>query len=321
MFKSQIAAGPSIIFNRLQIAGESKMADSEKMCKKIYGFDANSLYLNSIGQSMPCEDNVRRKKEFGFIPIVKTQYSLMYAWLRYISERDGVEIRSSLSHGMECSVGKFKLDGIALYPNGKTRCLEFDGCFFHGHQCYLNKTISATSEKRRKQTEEKRAYLLSCGYELEVMRECDFMHILVNHPELREYVASFKPDFYKENPKKRFNQEEIIAAIINGTLFGFALVHISVPKHLEHYFEAFPPLFVNHTLYKKDIGEHMQTYLNDTDSNFKSTRLLISGKSGKDLLLSTNLLQWYLNHGLVVTSVTEVIEYKRGSPFRNLLPM
>ena len=319
MFKSQIAAGPSIIFNRLQIAGETKMESSEKKCGHILGYDANSLYLMAIGMPMPCEDHVRRKKEYGFIPMIKTRYSLVFAWLRYVEERDGVQIRSALSHGVECTVGKYKLDGVALYPNGKIKCLEFDGCYFHGHHCYLNKNITPASNLRQNQTKEKRAYLISCGYEVETMRECVFLNILVDRPDLREYIATFKPDFYRKHPKNKLTEEELITAIKDGTLFGFALVDISVPPHLTDYFEAFPPLFANHTVYRKDIGAHMQSYLENTESSFKFSRLLISGKSAKDLLLSTDLLQWYLNHGLVITKITEVIEYKRGSPFQGFV--
>jgi len=36
---------------------------------------------------------------------------------------------------------------------------------------------------------------------------------------------------------------------------------------------------------------------------------------GKDMLLSTDLLKWYLEQGLVISKISEVIEYRRGQPF------
>ena len=47
-----IVGGPSIIFHRYQVAGETKFKDKE-ICKKVIGFDANSLYLWCTAQPMP----------------------------------------------------------------------------------------------------------------------------------------------------------------------------------------------------------------------------------------------------------------------------
>lgn len=61
----------------------------------------------------------------------------------------------------------------------------------------------------------------------------------------------------------------------------------------------------------------MEQFLNKSDSNFSSSRLLISGMEGKDMLLSTDLLRWYLEQGLIITAISEVIEFRRAKPFTN----
>ena len=56
-----IVGGPSIIFHRYQVAGETKIKGKETY-KKIIGFDANSLYLWCTAQQMPTGYYCLRKK-------------------------------------------------------------------------------------------------------------------------------------------------------------------------------------------------------------------------------------------------------------------
>jgi len=59
----------------------------------------------------------------------------------------------------------------------------------------------------------------------------------------------------------------------------------------------------------------MEQYLKKNLSNFTSSRLLISGMEGKDMLLNTELIKWYLEQGLIITKISEVIEFRRERPF------
>ncbi|TMW69387.1 hypothetical protein Poli38472_001543 [Pythium oligandrum] len=77
--KANIAGGPSIIFHRFAKRDETYIRVSNKLCKKIIGYDANALYLWALGNVMPCgrlttigpyesilDDNVNDKL-FGFL--------------------------------------------------------------------------------------------------------------------------------------------------------------------------------------------------------------------------------------------------------------
>ena len=69
LFKSNLVGGPAIIFDRKQVAGETTIRhhpDGE-VCKKIIGYDANSLYLGCMGQQMPCGMFLRRRADNRFI--------------------------------------------------------------------------------------------------------------------------------------------------------------------------------------------------------------------------------------------------------------
>ena len=77
--KQNIIGGPSIIFNRYHKAGETFIrGKTDKQCQTIVLFDANALYLWSIGQLMASSPFVRHKVENGFKPEKRDKYCLMY---------------------------------------------------------------------------------------------------------------------------------------------------------------------------------------------------------------------------------------------------
>ena len=63
----------------------------------------------------------------------------------------------------------------------------------------------------------------------------------------------------------------------------------------------------------------MQEYLESQDRTFKDTRYLIGSMWGKNILLITPLLKWYLDHGLVVTKIHEVIEFSPKRCFEDFV--
>jgi len=76
--KANIAGGPSIIFNRFAKRNETKIRGG-KLCEKIIGYDANTLYIWALGNEMPCGrltivevydgivDDIKPDKVFGFL--------------------------------------------------------------------------------------------------------------------------------------------------------------------------------------------------------------------------------------------------------------
>ena len=65
LYKNNIVGGPSIVFHRYHEKDQTLIRPAEypdpKPCKKIYGVDANALYLWSIMQEMPTGHFVRRQ--------------------------------------------------------------------------------------------------------------------------------------------------------------------------------------------------------------------------------------------------------------------
>ena len=61
----------------------------------------------------------------------------------------------------------------------------------------------------------------------------------------------------------------------------------------------------------------MQQYAIDHDIMSTPRRMLVASYRGDKILLITPLLKWYLEHGLVVDHVYEIVEYERNACFQH----
>ena len=75
--------GPSSIFNRYH-EKDKTLIRGGKLCKRIWGADANALYLWALAQKMPTGYYVRQRKENDF---KKEEYfnKLSVEWLDYVA--------------------------------------------------------------------------------------------------------------------------------------------------------------------------------------------------------------------------------------------
>ena len=85
------------------------------------------------------------------------------------------------------------------------------------------------------------------------------------------------------------------------------------------YLKEFSPIFCTTEVPSDVIGPHMMQHCLDHNVPLNSRCLLVGGMKAKQILLSNPLLRWYLDHGLVVTKMYEVIEFSRLSCFKNFV--
>ena len=116
---------------------------------------------------------------------------------------------------------------------------------------------------------------------------------------------------------KYLTKEEIISKIQRGSLFGFVERDVQVPESLRKQYEEMTSIFKNTEVNLKDVGEFMQEYAKEHDIKDTPHRLLIVSYFGEKIGLSTPLLQWYLNKGLVVTRIYTVVEYIPNAAFQD----
>ena len=325
--KQNICGGPSIVFTRSMSVGQ-KLKNSQETCAKIFGFDANALYPYCLTQDMPCGSFVRRREEQGYKPIIQNKYLNMYIWMDHLSEMQKIKISHKLNSGKEHFIMGFYVDGIHNMD-----VYEYHGCFFHGCRSCTEKMKNKKSEKWVRNQEAKywrtklrKEYLESLGYKVHEIWECEFKNSVSFCDE--EIQNRYSPQFYRQH-KHPLSKESLLSAIQTGSLFGMAEVDIEVPDAWQgdfrselspyEYFKEFSPLFCTTEVPPEAMGEHMMQHCIDHYAPTTPRRLLVGGMKARQILLSTPLLQWYLNHGLVVTRLYEIIEFSPVRCFKHFV--
>ena len=303
LVKDNIVGGPAIIFHRYHEKNVTRIRGGSEPCRSIVGYDANALYLWALMQDMPTGWYVRRREENGFRPQQAQPYGQMaIQWLTRESDRTGCTIRHQ-GNGREKRIGKLPVDGWCA----ETRtAYQFHGCFWHGcPKCHTdpeetnpknNKTMATLLADTKKHTTYLRRHV-----KVVEMWECDWKR--ERDPPPRQ--------------KWKMTQQQIIAAVVDGTLFGMVECDVRVPEHLQDHFAEMQPIFKNTTVTRDDIGPFMRQYAEEHDIMSTPRRMLVGSFHGIKLLLATPLLRWYLAHGLVVDHVYQVVEYERKPCFRN----
>ena len=154
------------------------------------------------------------------------------------------------------------------------------------------------------------------GYTVEIIWEKYWQALVTQQPEIKAYL---KQHHTYTHFKKYLNPNQIIQYIQDGHLFGFVECDIEVPDHLKDYFSEMTPIFKNTEVSLKDVCQHMQEYAKEHKIKDIPHPLLIGSYFGKNIGLSTPLLKWYLNHGLVITHIYSVIEYIPNAAFNNFM--
>ena len=302
LVKDNIVGGPAIIFHRYHEKNVTRIRGGSELCRKVVGYDANALYLWAIMQDMPTGWYTRRREENKFRPQQAQPYGQMaIQWLTRESDRTGCTIRHQ-GNGREKRIGKLPVDGWCA----ETRtAYQFHGCFWHGcPKCHTdpeetnpknNKTMATLLADTKKHTTYLRRHV-----KVVEMWECDWK---------RERDPL---------PRQKWNmtQQQIIAAVVDGTLFGMVECDVRVPDNLHEYFAEMQPVFKNKTVTRDDIVPFMRQYAEEHDIMSTPRRMLVGSFHGIKLLLATPLLRWYLAHGLVVDRVYQVVSYEPNPCFQ-----
>ena len=338
-FKKCAFGGPSIIFKRYAKVGETNIRQNpEKLCQSILGYDCNGLYLHALGMDLPVLFPIRRSEETDFKPEVSWHHLEMYHWLNWRMIQDGVHIQHKMNTGKEFPVGPYKLDGFspATQDGKKSRGYEFHGCWTHGHDpeiCSFNRdkkgdvkyTVNQKTkegqEKKRAATKEREKYIRDRQIDLEVIYECEFTQLKKTNKDIQEHSRHMFPEFYLKHPHP-VGVDTILHSIEKGVLTGFVQVDIQVPEKWPtgkerdispyDYFSEMSPIFCNAEVHFNERGQTMQNYSFSKGSGdfVLSRKLLVGGMAAEKIFLATNLLKWYLEQGMEVTKVYEVVEYR-----------
>lgn len=165
-----------------------------------------------------------------------------------------------------------------------------------------------------KETQQNSQYIQDAGFSLVEMWECEWSELKRSNPDIKQFLrARF------ERALDRYwtlTQQQILDSVKNGNLFGCVECDIRVPEHLKAKFSEMCPIFKNTMISRDDIGEFMKQFAEQRKIMSRPRRSLIGSYYGDKIMLATPLLRWYLDHGLEVTRVYQVIEYSPVPCFR-----
>ena len=111
--------------------------------------------------------------------------------------------------------------------------------------------------------------------------------------------------------KKLFDQKRIAKFskdVLKVKVFGFAQVDIEVPNEVYDKLSEMASLFVVQEIPDRDIPEEMKIYQEKTyRKTVKGTKKLLGVMKAKKILFNTPLIKWYLQHGLRLTAVHQLV--------------
>jgi hypothetical protein len=322
LYKSNTVGGPSLVFHRYHERGVTKIREREfgenaKVCQEVLGVDANALYLYCLEQNMPVGFARRRHAEDQFRIRKRKSYSrAAQGWLAWIDFSTGRRLETESGQG-ERRLGRHNLpvDGFCQETN---TIYQFHGCFWHGHSCCpasAKNHKGITAAERLQETKLKETYLKALGYNLQTVWECEWRKTVDSNPRLKLFLKAFNDTVYGID--KPLTQEEVLAKILNGQMNGFVECDLHVPDHLLDKFAEMPPIFKNIELSREHLSDHMREFAEENDHLPRPQRCLIGSMKGEKILLLSDLLRWYMKHGLVVTKVYQIVEYETRPIFKD----
>jgi len=321
LLRDNIVGGPSIIFHREHHKDKTYIRNNpQKPVQCIAGYDANALYLWALSQDMPTEYPIIKKKETGFQSETLNKYGHQAReWLEWVKHSNKLDTFKHKYNGREHALGQRRIRVDGWDPKNKV-AYQFHGCLFHGHDCHLTRghTVNPVNGKSltelRQNTVDITRYLReTVGVTVVEHWECQWQEIKRQNQDIQHFLNTKCP---VQKPFQGQSEQDILNAVCQNKLFGLIQCDIHVPQHLQEYFSEMQPIFKNADIGKEHIGPFMRQYADKFNLMNQPRRTLIGSFVGKEILLTTPLLKWYLQKGLVVTAVHQVIEYRPEACFR-----
>lgn len=287
------------------------------------GYDANALYLYALAQPMPTEHPIIRQKHNNFRAEVTDSFGQQAReWLEYTAQKEKISIQHKFN-GREKRLGRRNIAVDGWHAESKT-VFQFHGCLFHGHDCHLTQNFATNPynhkpmvELRDKTLEITRYLSESVGVSaVGEMWECEWENARRRDHDIKQFIKKHLPT--STLPTETFRSDEnIVSAIQNEKLFWMVKCDVRVPVHLENFFSELQPIFKNCDISRDDLGPFMKEYVEKHDLLKQPRRTLVGSYFGKDILLATPLLRWYANHGLEISNISLVIQYRPKPCFQN----
>lgn len=328
VIKSGVVGGPAIIFHRYHEKGKTNIrqhcyGEEARPCQRVLGVDANALYLHCLGESMPsgypsrwvfkAETDVGPERCTRLSTSNRTVSKVALGWLEYISFSRGIDIRHARNGG-EVRLGQHNLP-VDGYCEETRTAFQFNGCYWHGHPCSKNPDVYVNAVRQMdfgqlyRETLRKENYLRELGYEVETIWECEWEERVRADGRIKAFLCALFATLFPNSLREGDSLECCVDKIRSGRFYGLVECDIRVPPELEEKFSEMAPIFKNVEVGREHLSEHMRSFAEGTSFLVRPQRMLVGSLYGERILLLSELARWYLEHGLEVTRIYQMVEY------------
>ena len=200
------------------------------------------------------------------------------------------------------------------YSETKT-AYQFHGCFFHGHSCTgkeVNEVNGKPMAELLAETRKNTVYLRHFVKVVELW-ECEWKETRRDPVVKKCLDAAF---LRRRHARWTMTSQQILSSVRAGTVFGLIECDLCVPEALREHFAEMQPVFKNIRLTRIDLEPFMRRYAEKHNIMTTPRRMLVGSYRGDKILLAKPLLRWYMDHGLEVTHVYQIVEYDPIPCFR-----
>ena len=344
-FKSSIVGGLCTNLHRAVLLDGSEGPEAAKKAPNgdpytaVLPWDFNSLYPWALLQDMPtgpgihwCStDKEGRERAFFVKKNMLPSSSLEeFQYLMYLNHHDSrfqdeagkpLQIEHAYYRGQK-EIQGFKVDGY-LQSSGKTYLIEYNGCFhhrpcphsgckFHEGFCEEDRNDYEWYKKEvalRQWCAENNGILIvkwSCRLNFKALRD-------VETPAFPRIMRTFE----------RKDVGHITRLVKNDNLHGFIECDLMSPNSLIEKYSAlnFPPIIRRSVVSVDMLGEFMQKRLKELNRKLPKNEVetVVNSWHAEKLFIYTPLLKWYLQLGLKITKVYDIVQYQKDKCFTRFI--
>ena len=316
--RDDMVGGPSIVFTRKAVVGQTRIRSPSNTWKSIVGIDASQLYPYAMCQPMPT--GLYTRWEFNadlqrFKPRSNKNRSFEnMVWLSSRTRDRNVILRAFTQPEPSERLTALALIGFAVTVTQFLKLWVASITFPNVRKGNL--VLQMKTLWRDKGKEKWTNYVdLTCGKKLLYHWDVGVSVEASHAPESWDKVFYQINIFYK----RPLSFENLLSRIRKGELFGYVQCDLRVPENLREKFESFPPIFKNTFVSRSDIGDIMKKYAEENKLMTQPRRLLIYSFHLINGTIITLILNFYLDLGLECDRIYRFVQYSPTKCFNSFV--
>ena len=222
---------------------------------------------------------------------------------RFVNSKNRV---CKIKHGWnseEVKIGSYNVDGFVKVDN-ISYVLEYDGCSYHDcSKCKNNIIFPHKNEKEKAKFFEEYTNIVVIR-----ISSCEWQE----KRQKIKYESKISPILME----RKIHKETFLELIRQNKLYGFALVDIVSTSKSKMFLELnFLPILQKQMVNYDDLPSWMRQ---NSDKKSFPRETIVQKMNAKNILLHTELIKFYQEHGFFITSCHKFFEYQPEKCFKQV---